>query len=73
MPQIPSSQLQVNQPIEAEAPDATLDALWDGCEGGDMDACDELYSDSPFGSEYEDFGDSCGGRTDGGTWCSATD
>jgi hypothetical protein len=24
MPQIPSSQLQVNQPIEAEAPDATL-------------------------------------------------
>ncbi len=49
--------------------DAALDALWDSCEGGDMGACDDLYRQSPVGSEYEDFGDTCGGRTDGGTWC----
>lgn len=49
--------------------DATLDALWDSCQAGDMGACDDLYRDSPVASEYEEFGDTCGGRTDGGTWC----
>jgi hypothetical protein len=42
--------------------DPELDALWDACDGGDPDACDQLFSDSPGGSEYEDFGFSCGGR-----------
>lgn len=42
--------------------DPALDALWDACEGGDPDACDELFFQSPSGSEYEDFGFSCGGR-----------
>lgn len=49
------------------APDAThygdnayLDELWDGCEAGDMAACDTLYFESPFGSQYEEFGDNCG-------------
>ena len=41
--------------------DAVLDGLWDDCEGGDGAACDELYRDSPIGSEYEDFGNTCGG------------
>jgi hypothetical protein len=49
--------------------DAQLDALWDRCEGGDMVACDDLYQQSPYGSEYEEFGDTCGGRTDGDSWC----
>ncbi len=53
--------------------DAALDALWDSCEAGDGAACDQLYRDSPAGSEYEQFGDSCGGRTDGGTWCASTE
>lgn len=44
--------------------DAALDELYDGCEGGDLAACDELYWDSPIGSEYEDFATTCGGRTD---------
>lgn len=51
--------------------DATLDALWDSCEGGDMAACDELYWTSPLLSEYESFGQTCGGReAEGhGQWC----
>lgn len=35
--------------------DAALDALYDECEAGDTLACDDLYWDSPFGSEYEAF------------------
>ncbi len=45
--------------------DPALDALWDGCEGGDLAACDELYLTTPVGSVYEEFGATCGGRTDG--------
>lgn len=40
--------------------DQKLDELWDSCEGGDMGACDELYSKSPRGSDYADFGSTCG-------------
>lgn len=42
--------------------DPELDALWDACDAGDGDACDTLFLRSPFGSEYERFGQSCGGR-----------
>ncbi|MDN4479976.1 DUF4190 domain-containing protein [Demequina muriae] len=42
--------------------DPFLDGLWDQCEAGDMAACDDLYYESPFGSEYEDFGWECGGQ-----------
>lgn len=49
--------------------DPALDRLWDACEDGDMLACDELYEESPWGSQYEEFADTCGGRTEGGTWC----
>jgi hypothetical protein len=40
----------------------TLDALWDACEDGDDDACSDLYLQSEIGSEYEQFGATCGGR-----------
>lgn len=43
--------------------DAELDALWDDCEAGDNSACDVLWWDSPVGSEYETFAESCGGRS----------
>ncbi|GAA2071484.1 hypothetical protein GCM10009821_06580 [Aeromicrobium halocynthiae] len=33
--------------------DPRLDALHDDCVDGDADACDELYLESPVGSEYE--------------------
>ena len=42
--------------------DPELDALWDGCEGGDMGACDDLWLESPLDSAYEEFGGTCGGR-----------
>jgi len=48
---------------------ATRDALWDACAAEDWASCDQLYLDSPFGSEYESFGDTCGNRTDGGELC----
>ena len=35
------------------------------CEVGDMGACDELYWLSPGGSDDEEFGATCGGKTDG--------
>jgi hypothetical protein len=49
--------------------DPSLDILWDDCAAGDMGACDQLYRQAPLDSEYEQFGDTCGGTTDGGTWC----
>ncbi|TDE88576.1 hypothetical protein EXU48_22910 [Occultella glacieicola] len=53
--------------------DPHLDRLHDQCEAGDYAACDDLYFESPVGSEYEEFGDTCGGRTDGGTLCEYED
>jgi hypothetical protein len=44
--------------------DAELVALADGCYQGDMQACDDLYLQSPFGSDLEDYGDTCGHRFD---------
>lgn len=52
---------------------AGLDALWDACEGGDMESCDELYMTSEFGSEYEEFGSTCGGRSDEETYGGCAD
>ncbi|WP_282944283.1 DUF4190 domain-containing protein [Cellulomonas endometrii] len=49
--------------------DEALDALWDACESGDAAACDELYSSAPSGSDYEEFGATCGGLTDGTEFC----
>lgn len=54
---------------ETYGDDPQLDALWDSCAEGDMEACDDLYYDSPFGSDYENFGDTCGNREDGGSFC----
>ncbi|MEM7095083.1 MAG: hypothetical protein AAF567_18940 [Actinomycetota bacterium] len=48
----------------APGTDAALDALWNACAGGDAGSCDELYFESPLGSEYERFGFSCGFRTE---------
>lgn len=47
-----------------------LDVLWEACASDDASACDELYEQSPEGSDYQRFGDTCGGRTEGGGWCS---
>jgi hypothetical protein len=42
--------------------DPALDALYDGCAGGSGAACDQLYTDSPVGSDYEAFALTCGER-----------
>ncbi len=42
--------------------DDELDTLWDDCD--DDDACGQLWLESPVGSEYEEFGGSCGGRSE---------
>lgn len=51
--------------------DAGLDLLWTECESGDMTACDDLYLGSPVGSEYEQFGATCGERGDAIGECAA--
>lgn len=52
--------------------DPALDRLWDACAAGDGDACDDLYRQSPVFSDYEEFGDTCGGRFGPGeVWCSS--
>ncbi len=42
--------------------DPALDRLWRSCEEGSGVACDQLFADSPVGSDYEQFGVSCGRR-----------
>lgn len=42
--------------------DPTLDLLWDACDGGNNQACDELYTNAPLGSGYLEFARSCAGR-----------
>ena len=59
---------------DAEAPgdlgdDAQLDALAQDCFDGDFGACDQLFFDSPAESDYEAYGDSCGGRNEPGGLC----
>ena len=39
-----------------------LDLLHDSCASGNNSACDDLYWDSAVGSDYEEFGRTCGGR-----------
>jgi hypothetical protein len=43
--------------------DATLDALWDQCAAGFGQACDDLFDRAGIGTDYEDFGATCGHRT----------
>ena len=40
--------------------DNALDKLWRECERGIWTSCDDLYLQSPIGSDYEWFGASCG-------------
>jgi len=59
-------------PISAASPlpptgDAELDALAQACQTGDLMACDMLFLQAPTESEYEEYGDTCGGRQDAGT------
>jgi hypothetical protein len=49
--------------------DSYLDSLWVSCSNGDFGACDDLFFESPSGSEYEEFGDTCGYRNEPSGYC----
>ena len=42
--------------------DPALDSLAEQCFEGDMAACDDLFVESPFDSDYEAYGNTCGQR-----------
>jgi hypothetical protein len=42
------------------------DALYDACDDGDMHACNDLYFAASIGTQYEEFGGTCGDRIQGG-------
>lgn len=44
--------------------DPELDALWDACSDGDMEACDNLRYSSPAESDYYALGTGCNGRAE---------
>jgi hypothetical protein len=46
--------------------DERFDRLADECFEGDPSSCDDLFRESDLGSEYEEYGNTCGGRTDEG-------
>ena len=49
-----------------------LDGLWLVCDSGTgdwADACDLLFELAPLGTEYSDFGDTCGARNEPSDWC----
>ena len=43
-------------------PDPVLDAYAQQCFDGDLQSCDDLYTESPPLSDYEEYGTTCGGR-----------
>ncbi len=44
--------------------DPALNALAQDCFDGDMSACDDLFFQAPVDSDYERYGNTCGGRID---------
>ena len=42
--------------------DVRFDRLWERCEAGDGEACNDLWETAPVGSDYERFGVTCGDR-----------
>jgi hypothetical protein len=43
-------------------PDPVLDAYAESCFTGDLQACDDLWFESPPMSDYENYAGTCGGR-----------
>ena len=50
------------QPPDGLGDDATLNTLAERCYEGDLQACDDLYSQSDSSSPYHVYGDTCAGR-----------
>lgn len=62
-----------DEPEESDrAPAEGLAGMRSACERGEMVACDDLYMESPWGSDDEEFGATCGNRRSDraeGVWC----
>jgi hypothetical protein len=66
--------LEAPPPASAEDPDTSqyapevgdpeMQRLVDRCAANDMEACNDLYRTTPFGSEAEEFGATCGARSE---------
>lgn len=54
--------------VDGYGDDAELDAYWDGCAAGDLASCDDLWFNSPIGSAYEAYAESCGGLSTEALW-----
>jgi hypothetical protein len=54
-------------------PDPVLDAYAGTCFGGDLQSCDDLYSEAPPLSDYEQYGGTCGGRVKAGSVFACTE
>ncbi len=71
----PSSDTDTDTDTDTDAADVSAadtlyyDALKAACGAEDWDACEELWDESPIDSEYETFGDTCGGRIASGHTC----
>lgn len=67
-----SSSTDVGEATEPPAfDDPALEPLGEDCYNGDMQACDDLYFESAVDSPGEEYGDTCGGRTEGGPFCTS--
>ena len=60
-----ATDVETGTPVTTYGDDPMLDELWDACEAGDFEACDELWWNSAIDSDYEMFAETCGGRTEG--------
>ena len=61
---------QPAEPPSGLGDDEELNDLAEECASEDFSACDLLYYSAPPGSEYQRYGDECGGRNLGGGLCS---
>jgi hypothetical protein len=59
-------EIQANAGPPAPPPDGDpqFDQLEQDCYQGDMQACDDLYAQTPIGSAEEAYGDTCGARVE---------
>jgi hypothetical protein len=59
-----SEEVPAGQPPGTLGDDQVLDGLAEACFDADWAACDTLYFDSDVGTEYESYGETCGGRNE---------
>lgn len=65
--------VDMSQPANSFGTQVDSSTLYSDCSNGDAQACEDLYQTSDLGSADEEFGLTCGGRTDGGVACAEAD